>query len=152
MHIKSKRLDTENIPPFNPSVKNDQRTTGKSNIVGYLNKMLCKFRTETGVVTGVCFKNFNPKKTALGIGKASGGIVYFNVLGKRVNTDIANLHTLTPLVRHLGQIRTLVTDCEEVFAGATPGPKIPWKGLLLQEYVLSDGKIAYTLPMEKWNA
>lgn len=121
-------------------------------MTSFISKMINKLSGDTNVVKGVAFDKFDPKQTTLGISKASGGIVYFNVIGKRINPDVNSLSALTPLVEHLGQIRVLTTDCEEVFTEATPGPQIPWKGLTLQEFKLPNGKVAYTLPKEQWNA
>lgn len=98
-----------------------------------------------GVIEGVDFEQFNPKRTTVGVIKASGGIVYFNVKGTRIKVDTTALEDLNQYVHHLGQIKLLVSDCEALFEGATPTQQLPWKNMLLQEYKLVNGTLAYCL-------
>lgn len=102
-----------------------------------------KLRKTLGTVEGIEYTSFNPKYTTVGVGKASGGIVYFNVKGCRVKTDMDTMAVIQKEVAHLGQVRVFTSDAEQLFDGAVPGPQIPWKGLTLQEYQLKDGTVGY---------
>lgn len=101
-----------------------------------------------GVVEGVVFDTFNPKRTTVGVIKASGGIVYFNVKGTRVKVETASLEALNQYVGHLGQIKLLVSDAEALFEGAVPVQQVPWKNMTLQEYLLTNGTVAYCVAGE----
>jgi len=102
----------------------------------------------TGVIEGVDFTQFNPKRTTVGVIKASGGIVYFNVKGTRIKVDTTALEDLNPYLHKLGQIKLLVSDAEALFEDAVKTQVVPWKHMHLQEYKLSNGSLAYCVTSE----
>lgn len=104
-----------------------------------------KLGKEVGVLEGIDYQSFMPNRTTVGVGKASGGIVFFNVKGCRVKPDMQTMTLLQKDVDHLGQIRILSNNVESLFEKAVPGQQIPWKGMTLQEYTFIDGSMGYVV-------
>lgn len=115
---------------------------------GFMSFRKLGFGKKVGVIEGIDLDNFNPKQTTVGVIKASGGVVYFNVKGTRVKVDTKVLDELNTYVSHLGQIKLVVSNCESLFEDAVLGEVIPWKGMMLQEYKLKNGTQAYCLKHE----
>lgn len=105
-----------------------------------------------GVIEGVDFNTFHPNRATVGVGKASGGIVYFNVKGCRINATTESLEELNNHVGHLGSVRVLTNSAENLFEGAKAGQQVPWKGMVLQEYHLTNGTVGYVVLENSINA
>lgn len=98
-----------------------------------------------GIIEGINLKEFNPAKATVGVTKASGGIVYFNILGSRIKADTTALDALAEHVDRFGQVRIVTSDATDLFEGAVAGPIIPWKGMSIQEFALKNGTVGYTV-------
>lgn len=95
-----------------------------------------KIKRGVNVIDGLCKKQFNPSNPFVGIKKPSGGIVYFNLLGTRIQPTIKTMNS-EELLEHTeayGRVFIISSGQDDLLEHAVAGEIIPWKGLQLQRY------------------
>lgn len=104
--------------------------------------MFLKLRnpSESNKITGVSVTGFNPNHPFVGLKKPSGGMIYFNLLGTRIQPTAETLtsEALADVMEGYGSPHSISSGNPDFLANAQAGELVPWKGLTLQKYYQSD--------------
>lgn len=99
-----------------------------------------KINPDFNVIKGLRKDGFDPSLPFIGIKKPSGGLVYFNLLGTRIQPTIKTLNS-KEMIEHTeeyGSVFLISSGQSYLLEGAIAGEIIPWKGLWVRRYTMAD--------------